>query len=64
MLMQVDKAERMRGNEKLTLFRSSCLIMVYKNLDISGLLGMVGPLIRFARAAIGSIDAGDGVSGK
>jgi hypothetical protein len=37
--------------------------MVYKNLDISGLLGMVGPLIRFARVAIGSIDAGDGISG-
>lgn len=33
--------------------------MVYKNLDISGLLGMVGPLIRVARVAIGSIDAGE-----
>ena len=34
------------------------MIIVYKNLDISGLLGMVGPRIRFARFAVGSIDAG------
>jgi hypothetical protein len=38
-----------------TLLRSSCLMMVYKNLDISGLLGMVGPRIRFASLTIGSI---------
>ena len=35
-----------------TLFKSSCFTIVYKNFDISGLFGMVGPLLRLARAAM------------
>ena len=34
-----------------TLFKSSCFTIVYRNFDISGLLGMVGPLLKLARFA-------------
>jgi hypothetical protein len=35
-----------------TLFKSSCFTIVYKNFDISGLFGMVGPLLKLARVAM------------
>jgi hypothetical protein len=66
--MKVGKDESKEGRR--TLLRSSCLIMVYKNLDISGLLGMVGLTTggypwesrRCARITTGPLGAVDGQS--